>query len=67
MLNPPKDFTPNNPENVIVQLDKSFENICSALTDAGVQDPKKLSLLEFYSRIEHLEQKHKERSKRENA
>jgi hypothetical protein len=63
LINPPKDFTPGNPENILVKMDKSFEGVCSALIDMGVQHPKELTLLEFYSRIEHIERKHKEKPK----
>ena len=48
-------------------MDKSFEGICSALIDMGVQSPKQLTLLELHSRIDHFERKHKERPNSQNG
>lgn len=64
-LNPPKDFSPTNTENTLIQMDRSFEGLCSALVDMGVSEPKKLPLLEFHSRIDHFEKKNKETPKGE--
>lgn len=56
-LSKPNDFRFSNPDNVLNQLDANFEDVCSAMQEAGMIDPKKLSTFEFYSKIEYFENK----------
>lgn len=52
----------NNKNNEVVLMEKMFEETCSVLQDNGIQNPKSLSVLEFYSKIEFLELKFKKRT-----
>jgi len=35
-MNEPKDFKANSPDNILNEMDISFENVCTALEEAGV-------------------------------
>jgi hypothetical protein len=56
-INKPVDFRSSNPGNILNQMDKAFENVCSSLEEAGVSSPHKLSTYKFYSKIEYFENK----------
>lgn len=42
-------------------MDAAFEDVCSAMQEAGVSDPKKLSTFEFYYKIQYFEAKKQKR------
>lgn len=56
-MNEPKDFKANSPDNILNEMDISFENVCTALEEAGVNNPKKLTVFEFQSKIIYFESK----------
>lgn len=56
-LQTPKNFDNQDPENLVIQREKSFENICATLEDLGVTNPKRLTVFEFYSRLEYYKKK----------
>lgn len=53
----PKNFDNESPEYYIKNLEKSFEHLCATLEDLGVHDPKRLTVFEFYSRLEYFKAK----------
>lgn len=56
-FNPPDLFRGSG--RVLIQVDKAFENLCTVLEEAGINAPKKLSVYEFYSKVEYFEKKNK--------
>lgn len=56
-LSKPLVFNADSKENAFIDIDLSFENLCSALEDAGVSDPKNKTKFEFEQRISHHEKK----------
>jgi hypothetical protein len=57
-INPPRDFS-NTSNNVIKNIDKSFEKVCTSLEELGINNPKGLTLFEFKSKIEYFKNKNK--------
>lgn len=55
----PRNFDNADPANVIKSMEKGFENLCVTLEDLGVQNPKRLTVFEFYSRMEYYKKKYK--------
>ena len=51
-----------NKMNEVIEMEKSFEQSCSVLQDNGIQNPKALNVFEFYSKIEFLETKLKDKN-----
>lgn len=45
-------------------MEKGFETLCASLEDLGVADPKRLTVFEFYARVEYFKNKNKEKKKR---
>jgi len=58
-INPPRDFNQSNHESILNEIDLSFERLCSSLEEAGVQQPKKMSVFEFNQRVDYYKEKHK--------
>lgn len=58
-LNPPNDFSANSPNNIIRDMELSFEKLCASMEEAGINSPKTLTVFEFYSRIDFFESKKK--------
>ncbi|OZI09943.1 hypothetical protein BWI93_00975 [Siphonobacter sp. BAB-5385] len=56
-LTEPPSFDPRNPDNFIIDLEKSFARTCAALEESGCKEPKELSIFEFYARIQQFEQR----------
>ncbi len=54
-LNPPKNLSKGNSD--IVKMEKGFEKLVIHMEEMGVYNPKKLSVYEFYSRVDFLESK----------
>lgn len=55
----PKNLNPADTKNYINTLEISFENICTSLEEAGVVNPKQLSVFEFYAKIRYFETRKK--------
>jgi hypothetical protein len=55
----PKNFDNESPDYYIKNLEKSFESLCATLEDLGVQNPKGLTIFEYYSRLEYFKKKKK--------
>lgn len=58
----PREFNIKSENNVLVDLDDSFEQMLSALEDAGVLNPKKLSVYEINKRIIYFEKKNPQKN-----
>ena len=56
-INKPKDYRADNPENILFEMDRSFENLCASLEEVGIASPKKLTVFEFYQRVDYFETK----------
>ena len=55
--NKPRNFNPRSSGSVVVEFDKSFENMCSSMQESGIT-PDSLTVFEFYSKIEYFEKKY---------
>lgn len=55
----PRNFDSQDTDNAIKLIETSFENICTSLEEAGVQNPAALSVFSFYSKIAYFEKKNK--------
>lgn len=53
----PQVFNPHDSHNVILEHDKSFEAVLISLSENGI-NTEKLTIFEFYTRIEFLEKKY---------
>lgn len=53
----PNEFNVKSKNNVLRDLDNTFQDICSTLEEAGVKEPKNLSVYEFNQRIIYFEKK----------
>jgi hypothetical protein len=60
----PKNFDNTSPDYHIKKIEKGFEEVCASLEDNGVSNPKRLTVFEFYSRIEFYKKKHEKQLKR---
>ncbi len=56
-MHKPNNYNMADPENILLDADRTFERLCCSLEDHGIQRPEELSEFKFYSRIEHIEQK----------
>ena len=57
----PLDFTT---ENIELAADRQFEKICFMLTETLHCEPKKYTVLEFYSAFDYLKEKTKKRQQK---
>ena len=48
-----------NKMNEVISMEKSFEATCAVLEDNGISNPKRLTIFEFFSKVEFLETKFK--------
>lgn len=55
-INKPKSFIPG--DNAVINYEKGQQSILSSMEESGI-NTKSLTVFEFYSRIEHLENKYK--------
>jgi hypothetical protein len=55
-MTPSENFT-NSSDNVIKKIDKSFEFVCTSMEELGVNNPKGLTVFEFYSKVEYFKSK----------
>jgi hypothetical protein len=58
-LHSPQEFNSGDPDNVLKAIDESFQNVCAALQEAGIADPKTLSTYEFHHRVEFFSKRAK--------
>ena len=58
-LNRPYDFRTDNPESILKEMDMSFEDTYSAMEEAGVSNPKKMSVFEYHAKIQYFNKKRK--------
>jgi hypothetical protein len=56
-LNVPKNIDFSDSDNAVTRLRKSFEKAIAGLEENGVINPKKISVYEFYSKIEFFSKK----------
>lgn len=55
----PKNLNPGDTRNYIKTLELSLENVCTGLEEAGITNPKELTVFEFYAKIHYFETKKK--------
>ena len=60
-LKPPQDFAAKSPNNAVDQIDLAFHNLCASLEDAGIHDPKNLSIYDLNVRLAFYNKKNKPR------
>jgi hypothetical protein len=53
----PQVFNPFDENCILIQNDKSFEEVCNSMEDNGIQNVKSLTVFEFYSKLIFLEKK----------
>lgn len=59
----PNIFNIRIPGNVVVRHEKSFQGLIASLQESGVKTDN-LTVFEFYTRIEHFEQKYSKHIKK---
>jgi hypothetical protein len=59
MMQAPKCFDPGSDQNVLIQADASFEDVCTVMQENGVTEPKKLTEYEFYAKLKYYEKRFK--------
>ena len=60
-MNEPGNFADGSSENVMLQMDLSFERLCTSIEEAGIKEPKKLTVFEFNSKLDYFEAKAKKK------
>lgn len=60
-MRPPQDFSAKSANNAVNQIDLSFSKLCASLEDAGVQNPRDLSVYDFNVRLDFYYDKNKKR------
>lgn len=58
-LNPPEQFDDGHPGNVVVLRRRAFTQLCAVLNDHGVPEPGKLTVYDFYTRLQYVQEKMK--------
>lgn len=53
----PKNYNEQDPENYIKTLEISFEQLCTALEELGINNPRALTVFQFYSKVTYFEEK----------
>jgi hypothetical protein len=56
-LQKPHVFNPFDENCVLIQNEKSFEDVCNSMEDNGIQNVKSLTVFEFYGKLVFLEKK----------
>ena len=51
----PLKFNPWETDNVVLEAEQGFEEVCATLEENGVHNPKGLSEWEFYSRLSYYQ------------
>lgn len=54
----PLTFNPYNADNVVMAGERSFEQVCLNMQEAGLQSPKKMTEFEFYNAILFFQNKY---------
>lgn len=57
----PKNFNYSDPNNYISSFRKSFSHICTSLEELGINNPSKLTVFDFNSKVEYFERKFKKK------
>ena len=50
----PKIFQQGHPNNALLEMDKAFDSLNMALQEFGIDDPRKITLIERQNRVEML-------------
>lgn len=50
----PKNLDPNSAKNVLYASKREFENLCVILETNGIKDPKRMTLIEFFTALNHF-------------
>lgn len=56
-LSAPQEFNFSSENNILRELDLSFENLCACLEEAGIKEPKNLTVFELNQRVDYFEKK----------
>ena len=59
-LNEPKDFGSRSTNNAVRYVELSFEKLCTSMEEAGINNPKGLTVFEFYAKLDYFEDKKKQ-------
>lgn len=54
----PLKFNPYEADNVVLERELSFEEVCAIMEENGVAQPKKLTEWEFYSRLVYYQNRY---------
>jgi hypothetical protein len=55
----PKNLDGNNKNNVVIQFQVQFSELCIALMSNGIPDPETMTVFRFYSALKFFESKRK--------
>lgn len=55
----PKVFNPYADNSEVVRIETDFELMVSSMEEAGILGAKKMTIFEFYMRIQHFDNKYK--------
>ena len=58
-LTKPKNLDGESKDNIVVQYQLQFEELCVAVMANGIQDPKGMTVFRFYSALKYFETKKK--------
>ena len=58
-----REFNIQMPDNVVVEMDNAFEDVCFVLESHGIQRPKELSIYEFQRKLELIKKQNKKKGK----
>jgi len=56
-LSRPKNMDGNSHLNAVIQQKKTFERVCIALMQNGINSPDELTVIRFFSAIEYYEKR----------
>lgn len=62
----PKNLDGNSNENIIIQFEVQFAELCIAVMTNGIPDPETLTVLKFYSALKYFETKHEKQKTNES-
>ena len=61
--NPPRNFIDNSSDNSLIQMDLSFGKLCASLEEAGIKEPKNLTVFDFNTKLDYFQEKAKRAEK----
>lgn len=50
----PKSFRENDPENILITIEKNFFTLCSVMEENGTANPQSYSVIRFYGKLDYL-------------